>query len=66
MPCGMAASQEASRPDVLTYMATSRFGPALLSSLAEQVLHPSSLIAFHTVAHQAPICAHWCLAFHLR
>lgn len=38
MPCpGMAAAQQASRPDMLTYMASSRFGPALLSSLAEQV-----------------------------
>lgn len=39
MPCPhMAAAQQASGHDMLTYMASSRFGPALLSDLAEQVL----------------------------
>ena len=39
MPCPrMAAEQQASKPDMLAYMASSRFGPALLSSLAEQVV----------------------------
>ena len=44
MPCPrMAAAQQASKPDMLAYMASSRFGAALLSSLAEQV-EPSSCL----------------------
>ena len=44
MPCPrMAAAQQASKPDMLAYMASSRFGPALLSSLAEQVVPLSCL-----------------------
>ena len=36
-PCSrMAAAQQAAQPDMFSYMAVSRFGPALLSSLAEQ------------------------------
>ena len=39
MPCprAAAAASQANVPDVLAYMASSRFGPAMLSTIAQQV-----------------------------
>lgn len=44
MPCpraqaaaATATASQANLPDVLAYMASSRFGPAMLSSIAQQV-----------------------------
>ena len=46
-PCSrMAAAQQAAQPDMFSYMAVSRFGPAVLSSLAEQVRHPVMIFQY--------------------
>jgi len=48
MPCpraaAAAAAAQANVPDVLAYMASSRFGPSVLSSIAQQVRCSSCLM----------------------
>jgi hypothetical protein len=37
MPCPRAAAAQANMPDVMSYLASSRFGPAFLGAVAQQV-----------------------------